>query len=235
MQNACQKRYFITISVFGLLLFSCIEKPKGYYQGISEGEILYNITYPQEIESHDFSFIYPKEMTLYFKDNYQRLSFKGSMGMYYFDFIYGDKHDTVFTLMKIALMDKRLYATTYGENLLIFSEAPSNMELEITDETKEIAGTIAKKAVLKSPFSEISNIEAWYSDSISIKSPNQNTPFNQIQGVLLESEITYKDVKFIFKAHKITSKQMSDEIFKVPAEYKITSISEIAELLNTVF
>jgi len=228
-------RFFIISSIICFLCFSCCPKQNEHSNNITEGEILYTISYPQDIESQDFSFIYPKEMTLFFKDNYQRLSFKGNMGMYYFDFIYKDKIDTVYTLLKIQLLGQKLYVPTCGTSLLVFSESPEDRETILTNETKEISGIVAKKAILKSLISENSDIVVWYSDSVSIESPNQNTPFYQIPGILLESEIIFKNVKFIFSAKKITFKKVPDEMFKVPAEYKLTTISEIEELLYSVF
>jgi hypothetical protein len=228
-------KYIITLSVIALLILSCNGKPTVITQKLREGEIAYKITYPQEIEGHELSFIYPKEMTLYFKDNRQKLSFKGNLGLYYFDFIFGNEDDTVFTLLKIQLFDVKLYVPTKNKNLLIFSETAQQSSIILTDETKVIAGLTAKKALIKSSNDNNPDFEVWYSDNFYLDNPNQNTPFNQIPGVLLEAEIVFKDVKFKFIADKITQKNVLNDVFQVPADYKITSISEIDELLSTVF
>jgi len=230
-------KFLIVFSLIGIMVLSCKAKvkPAENHDSILEGEIVFKITYPQESDPQDFSFIYPKEMTLYFRESYQKISFKGSMGMYYFDFIYGEKSDTVYTLLKIQLFNKKLYSHTSGERLLIFSESPEDRITVFTDETKEIAGMIAKQALLKPKNKNIPDIEVWYSESLPITSPNNNTPFHQIPGILLESEIVYEKVTFIFSAQTISFKKIPDDVFKIPSDYKLTNISEIEELLYTVF
>ncbi|MCL2072446.1 MAG: hypothetical protein FWH18_00840 [Marinilabiliaceae bacterium] len=222
---------------FGLLfLNSCFNKPKNLpSENISEGEILYKITYNQEVETNSMSFVYPKEMTLYFKDNKQRLSYAGALGLYSFDFIFGDEHDTVYTLLKINLLDMRVYIPTINENLLIFSKLSNEVITELSDETKEIAGIIAKKAVVKLAENDSYNISVWYSDDFKISSPNKNTPLHNVPGIPLESEITYKNVTFSYQAYKINSIKIEDDIFKVPYDYNVISLSEMEELLNMVF
>jgi hypothetical protein len=228
-------RHIVIISVIVCLALSCNGKPKVINQKLAEGEIVYKISYSQEVEGHEFSFIYPQEMTLFFKNNRQRLSFKGNLGLYYFDFIFGNEADTVFTLLKIQLMDIKLYVPTKGKNLLIFSETAQESAIILTDETKEIAGLTAKKALVTSSSGYHPDFEVWYGDNFYMENPNQNTPFNQIPGILLEAEIVFRNVTFKFIADKIITKEILDEIFQVPADYKMTSISEIEELLYTVF
>jgi len=228
-------KLIITLIVVGILLFSCREKQKNNNQKLSEGEILFKIVYPQEVEDNDFYFIYPQEMVLSFKDNFQRLSFKGSLGLYSFEFIFGDMNDTVYTLLKVNLMEKKLYVPTIGKNLLVFSESAKDRIVDFTDDTKEIAGLIAKKVIMKSNKLDIPDIEVWYSDEFQIDNPNKYTPFSQIPGIILESEIIFENVKFCFSAVKITASKIKDEIFSVPSDYILTSIYEIEQLLYTVF
>ena len=217
------------------MLTSCRENPNDKSGNAGEGEIVYKITYDKDFEDHHFSFLYPEEMTLFFKDNCQRLCFKGAKGLYSFEFIYGNELDTVFTMLKIPLFQKKLVVPTCGKNLFIFSELPHERITVFLDDTKEIAGLIAKKATLKSIYENVPDIEIWYSDEIPIEEPNKYTPFHKILGVPLESKIIYNNVSFNFKAHKITSKKISEDIFKAPTDYKLTTIEEIEELLLTVF
>jgi hypothetical protein len=132
-------------------------------------------------------------------------------------------------------MDIKLYVPTVRENLLIFSETAQQSDIILSDATKELAGLTAKKAIIKSLNNNHPDFDVWYSDDFKIDNPNQNTPFEQIPGVLLEAEIVFKGVTFKFVADKISLKNVADEVFQIPTDYKSTSISEIEELLHTVF
>ena len=227
-------KFFIIIPVVIFLFFSCRETQKNVPSGLTEGSIVYKITYLQETASQQMSFLFPKEMTLFFKNDMQRLSFKGGLGLYNLDIIYGADSDTILTLLDVGILNKKLYLPTNNANVFIFSEARNADVILIPDENKEIAGVIAKKAILKSLSRDIPDIEIWYSDEVLAELPNKNTPFEKIPGILLESEVEYKNIIFRFQAEKIDSCDVSDDKFTVPADFKLTTISEIEEMINAV-
>jgi hypothetical protein len=223
------------IIIIPILFYSCIETRKvDSSRGTAEGIITYSITYPPEVSSHQMSFMFPKEMTLYFRNDLQRLSFKGGMSLYNFDFIFNGSNDTIFTLLRVNLLDKKLYVPTSNRELFIFSEMQSDDVVFVPDEQREIIGFAAQKAIVKLNLTNVSDIVTWYTTELGIKSLNRNTPFRQIPGVLLESEIIYKNIQFRFKAQKIDTTGITSDLFIVPDDYELTSIAEIEELLNTV-
>jgi len=219
-----------------LLFFSCSESRKKNTHQITEGEIVYEVVNNQEFDTNNMSFIYPKEMILLFKDNKLKLSLNGPLGAYTFDFIYNDTNDTVFTLLKIPLLfDKKVFTTTINKKLLFFAELISNQNTVFYEETKEIAGIKAHKAKLIFNENTKPDITVWYSNDFSLNSPNRNTLFENIPGILLEFEIKIKDVTFNFKANKINIKNITDDFFYVPNDFTLISIQEMEELLSTVF
>ena len=227
-------KFFIAIPVVIFLFYSCRDTRKSAPSGLTEGAIVYKITYSQETASQQMSFLFPKEMTLFFKNDMQRLFFKGGLGLYNLDFIYGADSDTVLTLLEVGILNKKLYLPTNNADIFIFSEARNADVVMIPDENKEIAGAVAKKAILKSISKDVPDIVIWYTDEVSAELPNKNTPFEKIPGILLESEVTYKNIIFRFQAEKIDSCDVSDDKFTVPADFKLTTISEIEEMINAV-
>ena len=229
-------KIFIILSIAMFFLFSCRgSTSKKVSSGIMEGAIKYNITYSSETDANQNSFLFPKEMMLFFKNDMQKLSLKGGLGMYNIDFIYGSDSDTIIALLNIGLLSKKLYLKSTNPNLFIFSEANNSEVTLVIDEIKEFAGLTAKKAVIKSGLGNTQDIEVWYTDEISVNTPNRNTPFEKIPGILLESKISYKNITFSFQAEKIDSCSVSDETFIVPADFQLTTIKEIEDLVNTVF
>ena len=228
------KKLFIIIPVVIFLFSSCRENHKSVPSGLTEGMIVYKITYSQETASQQMSFLFPKEMTLFFKNDMQRLSFKGGLGLYNLDFIYGADSDSVLTLLEVGILSKKLYLPTDNANIFIFSEALNADVVLNSDENREIAGVIAKKAVLNSVSGNMFDIEIWYTDEVLAELPNKNTPFEKIPGIILESEVEYKNINFRFRAEKIDSCDVSDDKFMIPADFKLTTISEIEEMINAV-
>ena len=233
MKQCINISLYLTFGVF--FLHSCFNAAKDLSEKLSEGEVTYKISYNQDVESHSMSFVYPKEMTLYFKDNKQRLSFKGGLGLYAFDFIFGGEHDTVYTLLKINLFEKKYFVPTINKNLLIFPEISEEIITTLIDETKEIAGLTVKKATVKFADDDNFNVSIWYSDNFRISSPNKNTPFHEVPGVPLESEVVFKNVTFSYKAHKINPKTINDDVFTVPDDFVQITLEEMEDLLGTVF
>jgi len=223
---------FALIMTFGLIICSCQTKQKRT-DGISEGQIIYKISYPPEISAHTMSFLFPKEMNLFFKDGKQRANFKGNMGLYSLDFIHFNQSDSFYTLLQV--LDKKLYVPPTKSNDIFIFRNYNNNEIEFaTDEPRIIAGYSCEKATIKS--SENNNlINIWFTREIRLDNPNRNTPFDKIPGVMLEFEANYNGIVLIFAADKILVSNIPEEQFCVPDDYKLSSISEIESLIQGVF
>lgn len=223
---------FALIMTFGLIICSCQTKQKRT-EGISEGQVIYKISYPPEISAHTMSFLFPKEMNLFFKDGKQRANFKGNMGLYSLDFIHFNQSDSFYTLLQV--LDKKLYVPPTKSNDIFIFRNYSNNEIEFAaDEPRIIAGYNCEKATIKN--SENNNqINIWFTREIGLDNPNRNTPFEKIPGVMLEFEANYNGIVLIFAADKILVSEIPEEQFSVPDDYKLSSISEIESLIQGVF
>lgn len=223
---------YALIMTFGLIICSCQTKQKRT-EGISEGQVIYKISYPPEISTHSMSFLFPKEMNLYFKDGKQRANFKGNMGLYSLDFIHFNQSDSFYTLLQV--LDKKLYVPpTKSNDIFIFKNYSSN-DIEFTsDEPRMIAGYSCERATIKTPDKK-SLINVWFTREIGLDNPNRNTPFEKIPGVMLEFEANYNGIVLLFMADKIQISEIPEEHFSVPDDYKLSSISEIENLIQGVF
>ncbi|GAO31831.1 hypothetical protein [Geofilum rubicundum] len=115
----------LTLLAISLLAGSCVQtEKKAAERGITEGTIVYNITYPQNLSSNGMSFLFPTEMKINFSDRNQRATFKSNFSIYNLEFIHQNEVDSFYTLLKI--LEKRLYVPPTGNPHSSFSTAPPN-------------------------------------------------------------------------------------------------------------
>lgn len=223
---------FIIFTAIAGIIYSCNTREK-IKDEISEGKVLYKITYPPEIKSHSMSFLFPQEMTLYFKNDKQRISFKGNMSLYSLDFINFNQKDSFITLLKV--IEKKLYVpSTKSGDIFLFQNFSKENIIFNEDETRDIAGYICEKAEIKPSNKQISDIIVWFTKEVMVKNPYRNTPFEEIPGLMLEFEVDYNNIIFHFKAQKVEYTSISESLFIVPDDYTKSSINEIEGLIKSV-
>jgi GLPGLI family protein len=226
------KAFYILILVI-LTMHSCTQGNKAV-KGITEGTVVYKISYPQQVKETSLSFLLPSEMTLRFSDGNQKLSFKSNFNIYGLDFVHTNNCDSFFTMLKV--LERKVYVpTSQASNIFIFDQKE---EFEITfnqSETREISGFICKKAIISSLAESKPAFTIWYTTEIGIDSPNKNTPFEIIPGIMLEFEMTYEDVVFHLLAERVIEESHDAEFFSIPTDYEESSIKEIESLIQSVF
>ncbi|TCO06933.1 GLPGLI family protein [Natronoflexus pectinivorans] len=202
-------------------------------KGITEGTIIYNITYPEQV-SNALSFLFPNQMSLHFSNGNQRIMFKGNMNLYALDFIHNQESDSFYTLLKI--LERRIYVpSSKSDNMFIFDDDHSRKVEYIKNMEKEIAGFTCHLAQIPSDKAGSPEISIWYSNEIGMDNPNRNTPFDMIPGLIMEFQLTYENVIFHLEAQRVVEESHPDYFFMVPANYEQSSLEEVEELIKTVF
>lgn len=227
-----KKSSLLVLLILGIMINSCNLRTKAK-EDIMEGKVIYKITYPKEISSNTMSFLFPKEMNLFFKNDKQRASFKGNMSLYSLDFIHYNKSDSFFTLLQV--LDKKMYVPySKSGDIFLFQNYSNEKVIFSQGETRKIAGFNCEKAQIKPKNEESPDITIWYTKEIGVKNPNRNTPFEKIPGVMLEFEVDYQNIVFHFKAEKVIPASIPEETFTIPTDYTISSTSDIESLINEV-
>ena len=107
-------------------------------QNLSEGQIIYKISYPY-LDSNDISLnLLPKEMTLTFKGDHYKAESIGGMGLFAAGFISDNKEKTMDYFMKVISSKYASRFTNKGVKRF-HSDFPS-YRLEKLDTTRNIAG-----------------------------------------------------------------------------------------------
>ncbi|WP_462318325.1 hypothetical protein [Marinilabilia sp.] len=226
-------RYSIYILAFSLIfsfLLGCQNKKKEAGPAISEGSVKYTISYTPEIMEKSFSFLLPEEMTYYFRNGSERISFKGELGLYSLDFISDHSTDSSSTLLKI--INKKMFVpSSESKKLFIFRSLKEGKVKFIKDTTRTILGYEAHKATIDLNDQQKTEIEVWYTPEISTPTTNKNTPFREVPGVMLEFSIYFNDVLFKLTPKAVEKVELPETIFAVPPDYTATTIEEIEQTI----
>lgn len=222
----------ISIILVSIFIVGCNE-PLRLIRRISEGKIVYKITYSDQSSSQQFSSILPNEMVIYFKNNNVKSVIKGSFNFYSLEHLSPYKGDTSYTFLRV--MDKKIYFGSAKKNgMFLFDELKTSDVNLIEGLEKDFFGYTCKKALLTPANKTNAPIEVYYTDIIKIKNPNANTPFNKIPGFLIKFDVFLKNVRYTFTATEITPMTLDDSFFKIPPKYERIDETEMKSTLSNL-
>jgi hypothetical protein len=198
-------KYLLAVLPVLLILTAC---KKDTYSGKYEnGLIEYKITYLQN-ELKDISpALLPKKMKLEFNPHYSTNTIEGFMGFFKLNSHTNFKHKRCSTILEV-LNKKYLFKGKKGESMCCFDENP-DMEIEFTNDTKEIAGLKGRRVIITLP-EKGETFDIYYTDEIAIESPNSTNPYHQIEGVLLEFQLKLEFLKMKFTAERFVPSEHAE-------------------------
>jgi GLPGLI family protein len=220
------KIFFILFSL--VLLFSC---DSSFFSGkLSEGMIEYDIKYLEDEKSNPLISLLPTTLQYKFKDNSYFQGIEGWMGIFSMAGIYDKKNNKKSALLKIMNI-KYFYQTDLNGPTFGFDSMPQ-MKIEKTNETKLIAGYECKKAKIIVNNEQWTTFDVYYTEDIEIESPNENNPFKELKGVLLEYRMSFQNIKMELIAKKVEKIDIPDEEFDVPSGYEKVSREKMEEQIK---
>ena len=156
-----------------------------------------------------------------------------SMGMGTTIVVFNGETKSGFTLMDI--MGQKYAMEMTAEELEKDIEKAPDMDVEVTGETKEIAGYNCKKAIVKSNESGAEDMEmvVYFTDELGSGMLNYNNPFfKDVQGVMMEYTMQENDMNMTFTAISVTKKKVGDEEFVIPEGYNKMSMSDFENMFG---
>ena len=199
---------------------------------ISEGKIVYSLSYPQFEDDNIFTSMFPSEMTFKFKDNNTRNELKTKMAIFSTSLLANNKDKKVTHLVKIANkysgleMDSKEIMEEYGRK-------PDGMNISPTDETKIIAGYTCNHALVSFDSDSSKNFDIYYTNEIAITDPNWCTPFHEIKGVLMEAKVNKFNIDMHMIATEVVSEEYPAEDFQITNEYQPITVAEMADIFQS--
>jgi len=213
--------------IFAMSGFSCKQRGGKY---IDQGEIHFNIEYvgsfgsvPKEVLPQNLIVSFKKDKILFEMTGFGK---SGILNLSNPDKGYYDTYFSVFT-------NRFYYAGKLGEVYPGF-ETMKGMTLKKTAKTSIICGYNCKNAEVTFPSKGDKIYEVWYTNEIKVKNPNASTPFNQIDGVLMNFFFFLGPAELHFNAENVFSKQVPDETFDRREKFKRVTKEEIAKFIDNM-
>jgi hypothetical protein len=226
------QKYGSFLPLFFILLLAC--KMEMTNDIIDEGIITYDIIYFETEQENPLISLLPTDMTITFKDDKAISVFEGWMGIFSSCLITDIGEEENMTLIKLS--DKKYYYVSDINEPVIGNEYDSIIVKNFTD-TKNIAGFDCQKSnvsIIDSSSSKNSSFDIFYTNEIKLKYPNINSPFKNIDGILMEFQMEINNIEMKLVFNNIKQEKIPDSAFNVPEGYNNIDRDKMKEILNSV-
>jgi GLPGLI family protein len=196
------------------------------------GTIVYNITYPDSKLDAQTMAMMPKTLKMKIKSNMSRTEM--NMGMGTTVVIFNSETRSGVTLMDF--MGQKLAMKMTPEDLDKEMKETPEVNVVTTSETKEIAGYVCKKAILKmkEKGSETeTELFVYYTEEIASAKMNEVNPlYKDIPGTMLEYTINEKGMNMQLTAISVEKEKIADTEFETPEGFKEVTQDELKSMFG---
>jgi len=208
------------ITIMMVLMVSAYAGPKSF-----EGVVTYKITYPDNKFSESQMAMFPRVMTITIKGDKAKSEVVTPMGAQIEITNYTEKTKVGL----INMMGQKYAIPETADQIMEDIKDEPIPEVQITNETKTIAGHTCKRAVVTvDEKGAKTTYEVWFSEDFGAQNPNFDDPlYKDINGVLLEFSMVTPQFTMVFTAISIEKKKISNKEFDIPADYSITTKEEL--------
>ena len=216
----------IIVIIFTITGSSC--KQKGG-KNINQGEIHYSIEYFGDFGAGVKQYM-PKTLIVSFKDDKILFEIATPIGNSAIMNLSNPDEDIFDTYISFFTL-KYAYSAEPGEVHPGF-EAMKGMEVNKTSKTAVICGYNCKNAEITFPFDRSKIYSVWYTNEIDVKNPNAATPFNAIDGVLMNFFFFIGTAEMHFNVENVYDKEVSDKTFERRTNFVRVSREKINGLMD---
>jgi len=221
---------FLLLIFIAISCFSCKEIFNG--GRISEGSIVYEITYLDDEKDNPLIALLPKTMTTKFKDDNTISTIEGFFGT--FRLIYLSKYKEGINYSILRILDKKyMYQFDTAQPPAGYDMSMDKLKITVTDQKIQIAGFNCNIATALCPAISNEPLTIYYTDDINIEKPNSNNPFKQIDGVLMGFQVKLAGVNMKFIASEVIKEEIDDSEFIVPDGYNLVTKIELEDILKS--
>jgi hypothetical protein len=176
--------------------------------------------------------LYPKEMTVAFKDNKLHSSIKSEYDMLTTDFIVDNTQKEFSQLLKN--MSERSAMKMNKEETIHWFDAMPGYRLEKTNETKIICGYKCYKTIAYPEDSSKPTIDIYATRSIGLDNSNWWNPYGDLDGFMMAYDIEQYGICMRMKAKRVCFEKVEPNEFDIPEAYTMTDARTMQGLLTEV-
>lgn len=193
---------------------------------LNEGVIEFDVTAVDP--NHPWAGMIPSTATLKFKDD-KFLMEMSTMGMFTTTFICDQTSKTLTQMVKFLDIKQ---ACIEKEEEIIKENLGYKVKWEETGETKKIAGYTCKKLKVNMVADPSIKFEAYYTKDMGAENVNELSPYKGIKGMLLQYRLKKMGLELQFTAKSVKKGEVTDNIFEIPAYFKIVDKAEIEKIFQ---
>ena len=237
MKRVVSHRRNITVSVLicfsVIIILPLVHGCKGLlYKNKKQGSIEYTIEYPPETTKDNImASMMPSKMMMRFKDDITASELKIGMGIMNASFISNPDKKTLTTLLQIV--DKKYALVMDSSQVNEQLNKAHGLKITFSNDTKIIAGFTCKKAIVTDSVN--TSVDVFYTKDIKIKNPNWSTPLKEIDGVLMEYQITQNKITMKLTATTVTGDDIDKTTFAIPSDFLVVKKEEMPEIFSQFF
>ncbi len=220
----------ISFFLIGIFLSSCHFFEKDHT--LDQGVVKYKITYKEESESTIPVELLPGLMIFKFNERKTINTISDFLGIFSISIITDRKKGKNITLLKI--FDKRYYYEGKAQQAACCFGDFGDLVFTKTREQTNIASLPAQKVMVSSSNLEMEPFDIYYTNAIRSHNTNITTPYEEIDGVLLKFNLKLNNIAMEITAESVDFKEVKDDEFDIPANYKPVSREQMAKLINAL-
>ena len=222
------KRILSILSLVSLWICMSCGGSKRTENSLTEGVIEYNAEVVDQ--SHPMAGLAPSSATVKFKDNKLQIEMS-TMGIFNTTFISDPTKKTLSQMVKFMDIKNACIQT---EADLTEENKGYELKLEEVKGTKKIAGYDCKKVKATMVNDPTNTFDVYYTDELGLDSINNVGPYKQIKGMLMQYRLKKLGLEMCFTATEVKKEEIKDEVFEVPAFYKIVTRTEMEKLFEDI-
>jgi GLPGLI family protein len=195
-----------------------------------EGRIVYKINIKGDFSPQE-KMMLPSEAKLFCKGDFSRMEMSLGLGM------------STTTISNLKTGDATSLMNFLGSKYAIESKGADenreeylkNAKLEVTNESKSIAGYNCKKAIVSylDPQSKATtNLEVWFTKELNFNNDFVKGPFQKIEGAMLEFNLLQQGINMNFQATLVSLEKVENRQFEVPDGYKKLTKEELMKMMG---
>ena len=193
---------------------------------INEGVIEFDVTAVDP--NHPWAGMIPSTATLKFKDDKFLLEMS-TMGMFTTMFICNQESKTLTQMVKFLDIKQACIET---ESDITKENAGYKIKWEEAKETKTLAGYKCKKIKVTMADDPSVKFDAYYTTDMGSENVNNLSPYNGVKGMLMQYRLKKMGLELQFTAKSVHSADVTDNVFEIPAYFKIVSKAEIEKIFQ---
>jgi len=214
--------------ILAITVISCSEGG-AFKKHITEGVIVYDVTYP-ELDSDNLMLeMLPNEMKMTFKDDKFKSQLKTGAGIVEMTVIANGEQKLLHNMVK--LFSDRYVLTLDEDDALKFTNVIPSFQINYIDGVDTIAQAVCNRILIDFGAAKNESYIFAFTDEIALKSPNWCTPYHEIEVVLLDYRVENYGMNMRLRATSISSEEVDDSEFIVDERYQSLSVSEFNELV----